>query len=71
MQQHGTENILETYQNYNTKGPLFLRVEVEMYRATKTTKNRLWLKQEDDLHRTGSVTYGLSISGGTAIIPCI
>lgn len=31
--------------------------------------NKLQLKQEDELHITCSVLYGLSISGGKAVMP--
>lgn len=41
--------------------------------VTCTTNNRvkdkLQGKQEDELHITGSVLYGLSISGGKAVMP--
>lgn len=55
--------------NYYTKGPVFPMVLAVMY--TIHNRNNLQLKQEDELHITGSVLYGRSMSGGKAVMPWI
>lgn len=55
--------------NYYTKGPVFPMVLAVMY--TIHNRNKLQLKQEDELHITGSVLYGRSMSGGKAVMPWI
>ena len=39
--------------------------------TNKRVGNKPQCKQEDGLHITGSVLYGLSISGGKAVMPWI
>lgn len=57
--------------NYYTKGPVFPMVLAMMCTANNRVRNKLQPKQEDELHITGSVLYGLSISGGKAVMPWI
>lgn len=57
--------------NYYTKGPVFPMVLDVMYTTPNRVRNKLQLKQEDELHITGSVLYGRSISGGKAVMPWI
>lgn len=55
--------------NYCTKGPKFPMVVDVTCTTNNRVKDKLQGKQEDELHITGSVLYGLSISGGKAVMP--
>jgi len=57
--------------NYYTKGPMFPMVLAVTWITNKRVGNKPQCKQEDGLHITGSVLYGLSISGGKAVMPWI
>lgn len=50
---------------------MFPRVLAATCTTNNRVKNKLQHKQEDELHITGSVLYGLSISGGKAVMPWI
>lgn len=57
--------------NYYTKGPMFPMVLAVTYTTNDRVRNKLQCKQGDELHITGSVLYGLSMSGGKAVMPWI
>lgn len=54
---------------YCTTGPKFPMVLDATYTTNNRVRDKLQGKQEDELHITGSVLYGLSTSGGKAVMP--